>query len=265
MLKYFRNPRSRNILLKQGLAGIMIGILILHPLSEFVYYVEYDIDTGSQMDFIFSRLMASLSGETLTLTIGYGVLGGLLGVIFALMTARLAEQNRLVHTLTHELGNSIHSIIAGGETARVEFKSSFRWDNKARKVNKALELGVLKTLAGFMNAQGGTLLIGVSDDGQILGQADDYVTLKKRDQDGFEQAIMTAVATAMGTQYTSLMQLVFHQLDGQDICQVIVSPAMRPVYFRQGKERRFYLRSGTSTRELNIQEGVDYIRSRYGR
>jgi hypothetical protein len=243
----------------------MVGIVILHPLSEFVYYVEYQIDTASEIDFIFGRLMASLKGEILPLTIGYGVIGGLLGVIFALMTARLAEQNRLVNTLTHELGNSIHSIITGGETARVEFKSSFRWDNKTKKVNKALELGVLKTLAGFMNAQGGTLLIGVSDDGQILGQADDYETLKKRDQDGFEQAIMTAVATTMGAQYTSLLQLVFHQLDGQDICQVIVSPAMRPVYFRQGKERRFYLRSGTGTRELNIQEGVDYIRSRYGR
>ena len=46
---------------------------------------------------------------------------------------------------------------------------------------------VVKTLAGFLNAEGGTLLIGVDDAGAVIGLAGDYEALRKRDRDGFEQ------------------------------------------------------------------------------
>jgi hypothetical protein len=263
--KIFSNPAAQKLLILQGLIGILVGVFILHPLSEYVYFIEYRIEGQSEIAFILRRLFASLKGHMLPLTIGYGLLGGMLGVVFALLTARLAERNHLIRQLTEELGNSIRVIINDGETARVEFKSSFRWDNKQQKVNNALEVGVLKTLAGFMNGQGGILLIGVADDSEVLGLDHDYMTLKKRDRDGFEQAIMIAVSNKMGAQFTSLLQIVFHIIEDKEICQIIVAASPRPVYFRQGKEKIFYLRAGTSTRVLNIQEGVDYIQNRFKR
>lgn len=261
--KIFSNPLAQRLLILQGIIGVLVGIFILHPLSEFVYYIEYRVEGQSEIAFIIGRLLASLRGEILTYTFGYGVLGGLLGVAFGLLTANLVERNQLIQQLTLELGNSIRVIIDEGETARVEFKSSFRWDNKQQKVNNALEIGVLKTLAGFMNGQGGILLIGVSDDGQVLGLDQDYMTLKKRDRDGFEQAVMIAVSTKMGAQFTTLLQIVFHVIEEKEICQIIVGASPRPVYFKQGKEQTFYLRAGTSTRVLNVQEAVDYINNRY--
>ena len=63
--------------------------------------------------------------------------------------------------------------IAEGESASLEFKSTFRWDLREGHINRSLENVVMKTLAGYMNSQGGTLLIGLSDDGGIVGPEND--------------------------------------------------------------------------------------------
>ena len=75
-----------------------------------------------------------------------------------------------------------------------------------------------------MNGSGGTLLIGVADDGSIVGLERDYSTLKKPDRDGFEQAVMTAIAAKLGADACRTVQIVFHSLESKDICRVMVSP-----------------------------------------
>src|ERR1019366_8408678 len=62
----------------------------------------------------------------------------------------------------------VAALIAGGESITVEFKSSARWDVKQNTQNKAMEQIIVKTVAAFLNAEGGTLLIGVDDAGQVL-------------------------------------------------------------------------------------------------
>ena len=116
---------------------------------------------------------------------------------------------------------------------------------------------MLKTLAGYMNGNGGTLLIGVADDGAIVGWRD-YTTLKKPDRDGFEQAVMTAIAAKLGADACRTVQIVFHLLESKDVCRVMVSPAHRPVYVKDGDNPRLYVRTGVSTRELNVQEAINY-------
>ena len=116
-----------------------------------------------------------------------------------------------------------------------------------------------------MNGDGGTLIIGVSDEGQVTGLEDDYRTLKKKDRDGFGQALMTAVSTKLGTDACRYVEPVFHSVAGKDVCRVIVKPAGRPVYMKEGNDMRFYLRTGVSTRWLNIQEAVEFISTRWGK
>jgi len=60
-------------------------------------------------------------------------------------------------------------LILGGEHQFAEFKSSFVWDYYQQRANKALHVPVMKTVVAFLNSSGGYLLIGVSDDGQVLG------------------------------------------------------------------------------------------------
>jgi predicted HTH transcriptional regulator len=189
--------------------------------------------------------------------------GALLGVLVALFNRSLFERTQRINRLMAELEKDLNAIIAKGEHNTLEFKSSLRWDLRQDKLNKSLENSVLKTLAGYMNAEGGTLLIGVADDGEVLGLERDYQSLKKKDRDGFEQAIMGAISARIGTDLCTLVQAVFHSMEGRDVCRLIISPAPRPVYVSQDNETRFYLRTGPGTRELNIQEAIEYISSRW--
>ncbi len=59
------------------------------------------------------------------------------------------------------------------ESKTLEFKSTLQWDVHQKQKNKELHHPVLKTVAAFLNTEGGTLLIGVDDEGNVLGLNDD--------------------------------------------------------------------------------------------
>jgi len=245
------------------MAGALVGVLVLQPVNDLIYWFQHDTDMPTAWGYVWQKLSASLVGSEWRKGLFYAGVGALVGALTAAFSRRVLKQQRRMVQLTMELERDLVALIAKGESRRSEFKSSFRWDVKVDKLNKALEHSVLKSLAAFLNSDGGTLLIGVSDDGTILGLARDYRTLKKKDRDGFEQAIMTAVSSRMGTDVCANLQVVFHAAAGDDVCRIIVNPSPRPVYLSQGKETEFYVRTGTSTRQLNVQEAIEYIQTRW--
>ena len=166
--------------------------------------------------------------------------------------------------LKAELNKDLPSIIRQGEGPHLEFKSSLRWDMAESRINRALEGVVLKTLAGFLNSTvGGTLLIGVADNGEILGLEKDYQSLKKSNQDGFEQTLMTLISTTLGADICPFVHVLFYVIDNKDVCRIIVSPSTRPVFLDQGNTPKFFLRTGGATRDLNIQEALGYVNGRW--
>ena len=75
----------------------------------------------------------------------------------------------------------IRQLLAQVESQHLEFKSSMRWDIKEGRLNKELTNAIAKTIAGFMNSEGGTLLIGVDDHGNVLGLEKDFATFGGQD------------------------------------------------------------------------------------
>lgn len=159
----------------------------------------------------------------------------------------------------------VRALIAAGESETLEFKSSLRWDRRDDRVNKKLEGVVVKTLAGFLNAAGGTLLIGVDDAGTVVGLAADYGTLTKHDRDGFELHLNNILGRDLGAATSaSFLNVNFHELDGQDICQVTVEPSDSPIYVEQQGEETLYLRVGNGTQALPVKEAVTYVGRHWG-
>lgn len=68
----------------------------------------------------------------------------------------------------------VEDIVNQGETTTVEFKSTLRINLHTGEKDPRIELAVLKTIAAFLNSSGGTLLIGVNDDGEPLGVEADH-------------------------------------------------------------------------------------------
>ncbi|MCD6553420.1 MAG: DUF499 domain-containing protein, partial [Anaerolineae bacterium] len=158
---------------------------------------------------------------------------------------------------------SIKDLIAQGESTRLEFKSTLQWDMHQRKQNKALRHSVLKTLAAFLNTEGGTLIIGVEDDGRIYG-LDDDLALVGQSCDKFEQLLADLISDSLGSQYAPLIKGRFEDVDGRLVYVIDVQPAPHPAYLKGQKGNEFYIRLQTTTRSLDPQETVAYIQHHWG-
>ncbi len=256
IFKYFGNY---SIYVLAVLAGILIGVFILLPINEIIYFYELHTQDVTLRHYIYNLLFRISTGDFTVKTFSFLFIGACLGILTLKLGKSLHKRTLQIRQLSGELEKNFPVLISQGENALTEFKSSFRWDYKDNKLNRNLENVVIKTLAGFMNADGGTLLIGVADDGTILGLENDYQTLKKKDKDGFEQAMMNTIAAKLGTNVCTQAILVFHEIEDKEICRVIIMPAHRPVFVKDGATPKLYLRTGVSTRELNIQEALEYI------
>lgn len=258
-----RNRRRLEFWAGALLGGALLGLFVLRPVNDFVAWHEHEVNAPSAFEYVRGELTASLLGFKWLKSVFYAGVGALFGVLSALFYGGLLERNRRIERLTSELQHDLAALIAAGEGEALEFKSSLRWDVNERRVNRGLEAVVMKSLAGFLNGAGGTLLIGVADDGEVLGLENDYQTLKRQNRDGFDQALMGAIANNLGGDLAPYVQAVFHVPRGREVCRVIVSPAPRPVFLEQGGSPKFYLRSGAATRELNVKEAIDFQASRW--
>ncbi|KPK47995.1 MAG: hypothetical protein AMK72_07655 [Planctomycetes bacterium SM23_25] len=150
-----------------------------------------------------------------------------------------------------------------GESATLEFKSTLRWDVIRNQVNKDLELSVLKTIAAFLNSDGGTLMIGVEDDGNVLGLDNDFKTFKKKDADGFEQTLMNLIADRIGPAFAAFLRVRFEQIEGKTVCVVDADQAASPVYTKTPAGTVFFIRMGNTTRPLDPEQTVAYVETHW--
>ena len=126
------------------------------------------------------------------------------------------------------------------------------------------ETVICKTVAGLSNGKGGTLLIGVDDNGKVLGLVPDYTTLSKRqDCDGYQQFLVNLLSTSLGKEACANLSISFASVEGKDVLIIKVPKGTRPVYVADGQHTKFYLRTGNTTQELTTKESIEYVNSRW--
>ncbi len=157
---------------------------------------------------------------------------------------------------------NIRDLIASGESPTVEFKSTLQWDVHQQKQNTALRHSALKTIAAFLNSDGGTLIIGVDDSGRVCGLEQD-LQLVNGSRDRFEQLVASLISEYLGAQYAPLVKGHFEEVQGRPVYVVTVQPAREPVFYKGEKGREFYVRVQTTTRALDPQETLAYIRNHW--
>ena len=163
----------------------------------------------------------------------------------------------------------IDAIIYSGETEEIEFKSSLRWNTRESKVDKKMEFIILKSIAAFSNGDGGRLLIGVADNGEILGIQDDLNTLAKANKDYFEQHLRNMINSTFGKNFAiNNIKVKFYEVSEQDICVIDIGTGNKPLYLevtdKSGqKNKKFYVRSGNSSPEFDLAETASYVQNRF--
>lgn len=184
----------------------------------------------------------------------------------------LAEQlNSFLQNITvtesTESEVSVDELIEQGENAEVELKSSLRWDYKFGAVNKKLETVILKTISAFANADGGTLIIGVDDNREVLGLEHDYAELDGT-KDEFQLHLQNLVNNMFGKNFcATCLKISFPEVNEKEICMIEVAKSDKPLYLEVNddgvKSTKFYIRSGNSSQELSIKEINEYLLSRF--
>ncbi len=159
---------------------------------------------------------------------------------------------------------TVAEIIDNDEDFAVELKSTARWDLRQDMPNKAMEDAVVKTVAGFLNTDGGTLLIGVGPEGHLIGLGHDYARVKPPNGDGFVNWLTTHLANAIGHAAVMRTRARIATHAGHEICRLDVGRSSRPVWARTSKaERVFFVRMNNSTRALPEPEIAAYLTDRW--
>ncbi len=150
-------------------------------------------------------------------------------------------------------------LIKEGENAKLEFKSTLRWNLHADRADKAIEHSVLKTVVAFLNSEGGTLLIGVEDDGNILGTEIDQF----ENDDKYLLHFGNLVNDKIGKQFTDQIRWNLRDIQGKKILRVDCSPSSTAVFLKAKKGEEFYIRSGPSSVQLSTSEVLEYSRKHF--
>ncbi len=171
---------------------------------------------------------------------------------------------------TYKNANDIKALLERGENTHLEFKATLRYDTVNEKVNKDLEAVIIKSIAAFNNTEGGRLIIGIKNCGEIIGLESDYSTLKNPNRDFFELHLRTLVETNYGNAFSSSgIRVYFIVEDDKEICNINIRRGREPLYTRvinkQGAtEEKFYIRVGNSSREIiHASEISSYVKKHF--
>ncbi|MBV5278039.1 MAG: putative DNA binding domain-containing protein [Campylobacteraceae bacterium] len=106
----------------------------------------------------------------------------------------------------------------------------------------------LKTITAFANTDGGTLWIGIDDDGSVCGVGDTKVLL---------DTLPNKINNRLGI----MVDVVYHINDHLEYLEIKVAKTFAPVSY-SGK---FYKRSGSNTIELNGSNLTNFLLKKYGK
>lgn len=178
--------------------------------------------------------------------------------------ARLEEKGT-----PHDTSAALADLIAVGESQTVEYKSTARVNLHTGAADKKMEHVITKTVCGFLNAEGGSLLIGVDDDANVLGLSADLQTLgSKANRDGYELFLRQQLDNSLSIQTAGVVRIRFEQASDADVCIVSVAASGKPVFAKPleggSGATDFWVRIGNATKQLHGDDMVSYQAEHWG-
>jgi CheY-like chemotaxis protein len=174
------------------------------------------------------------------------------------LAGQLEDALRSVPPETSGGSERIKSLINSGENDRVEFKSTLRWNLKTGRNEKVIEKSWLRTVVAFLNADGGVLLIGVEDQGEIFGTCADQF----ENDDKYLLHVNNLIREHIGLEYAGFIRFQLVPVDSKKVLLIECRPSPSPVFLKIGKNEDFYVRVGPGNRKLSTSEVLAYVTSR---
>jgi len=153
----------------------------------------------------------------------------------------------------------IDYLICQGESATLEFKSSLRWNFKSDRIDSRIQLSWLKTLVGFLNSEGGILLVGVNNDGGIIGL--DYDKFPSDDK--LLLHISNMIRRHIGLEFSKFITYDLKVVEDKKVLFIECKKSREPVFLLiKEDEEDFYIRVGPSTQKLSTKRTFNYLQNK---
>ena len=181
-----------------------------------------------------------------------------------ILKQRIEErQLRRFLTTIRKIGDlqPISELLKLTERDYLEYKSTFQWDVKRSCENKELKFSVLKTIVAFLNCEGGTLIVGVEDNGNVFGLEKDLSLLSDGNLDKLERAIFTSICNHIGKNFIQQIKIRFEIVKGKDVCAIYIKKSDKKAWLQKTKEKKleFYIRIGNQSEQLEIPDIYDHL------
>lgn len=158
--------------------------------------------------------------------------------------------------------DQIMSMIRQGESVNLEFKQSFSLDVKKGTKEKYIEIAALKTIVAFLNTRGGTLLIGVADEGDPLGVDAEVAKLYKGNEDKFLLGFKNQLKDKVGEQYYPYINHRLVRIGKVKILRVDCESSTVPCFLG---DNDFYVRTNPATDKLEGQKLLEYVNNHFNK
>ena len=176
------------------------------------------------------------------------------------MTQQVDEALAVFGRLSAE--DHVVSLLRQGESKTVEFKQTLSLDIADNTKKRFLEDMVIKTVGAFLNSDGGDLLVGVNDEGQVTGIDLEIEKLHKGSRDNFLKHFKNCLKTRIGEQSYPRVRYDIVEVAEKCIFRVTCQPSDIAV-FVDGDA--FYVRTNPATDKIVGQVFLDYVEQRFKR
>ena len=236
--------------------SISMAIFVVMKMLQYYTSLVVDLVDSVYIDVMMEEMLGVILGG---LIIGFFYNYTKNASIFRYTVDNFLENNSKTLGITDREVQDIENLILQGESDKLEFKSTIRTNLQTGEPDKRMEKAVLKTLVAFMNSEGGTLLIGVSDDGTVCGI----------DLDGFDNRdklnlhFTNMISSSIGNEYLPYIKFKLVDFDEKrSVMRVVCARSRKPVFLKEGKAEIFFVRSGPSSVELAGMNLINYVKNR---
>ena len=165
-------------------------------------------------------------------------------------------------TLSLRSNEDLFSLLRYGEGEKIEFKETYSFDVRTKQKNKELIHECMKTIAGFMNFNGGTLLVGINDSGEVTGLNNEIEKLWKGTRDSFFKNFVDTIKNTLGSKFAELITFSWPEKDDMIVFKVGCKKSEEIVYCNEGAKQIIYRRFGPRTEKLEGQALVAFAETK---
>lgn len=200
-------------------------------------------------------------GSFLSSLFGYAYMKGFKIKIMQDMVKKFKTKNPNLFIEKTDSPEELISLIKRGENEKLEFKSTLRKNLHTGENDKKIEIAALKTITAFLNSEGGTLLIGVSDKGEITGIEKDGF----ENNDKFNRHFTNLIKERIGNEFLPFMNFELVLIEEKNVMKVECNKSDRPVFLKYDTTEDFYIRVGASSLQLIGSKIIEYVKNNFGK